>query len=110
MHQIIINESTFHGCRSKILEAKVRYGIKAAPEKKWLSWKQRSEVDSATCDYDGNPLSNRSTGSSTEVGSPLCQSLALIIDGNSLVHALKPALEKDVSALKHFCANQCLIF
>lgn len=99
MQQIVINESTFEGCRSKILEAKVRYGIKPAPEKKWFSWKRRSGIDAATSEYDGNPLSNRSTGDRAEVGSRLSQSLALIIDGNSLVHALMPALEKDVSSL-----------
>ena len=93
MQQIIINENTFEGCRSKIVEAKSRYGIKSPPKKKWFSWKGQNSIDAA--ERDGNPYSNRSTGELSD-DTRFSQSLALIIDGNSLVHALQPALEKDV--------------
>jgi hypothetical protein len=40
--------------------------------------------------------SNRSTGELAEDDTRFSQSLALIIDGNSMVHALQSAMEKDV--------------
>jgi len=98
MQEIVINESTFEGCRSKIIEAKARYGIKPSPEKNWFSWKRQNCVDAANSEHDGGTFSNTSTGDLAEGYGRFMQSLALIIDGNSLVHALKPSLEKDVSA------------
>ncbi|KAG0576665.1 hypothetical protein KC19_5G097600 [Ceratodon purpureus] len=100
MQQIIINENTFEGCRSKIVEAKSRYGIKSPPKKKWFSWKGQNSIDAA--ERDGNPYSNRSTGELSD-DTRFSQSLALIIDGNSLVHALQPALEKDFYELATTC-------
>lgn len=94
MQQIIINENTVEGCRSKILEATARYGIKSPLKKKWFSWKGQNSIDAA--ERSGNPYSNRSTGESADDDTRFSQSLALIIDGNSLVHALQSALEKDV--------------
>jgi phospholipid-transporting ATPase len=94
MQQIIINESTFEGCHSKILEAKARYGIKPPPKKKWYAWKGQNSIDAA--ERGGNAYSNRSTGELAEDDTRFSQSLALIIDGNSMVHALQSAMEKDV--------------
>lgn len=107
MQQIIINESTFDGCHSKIVEAKARYGIKPPPEKKWFSWKGQNSIDAA--ERGGNPHSNRSTGELAENDSRFSQSLALIIDGNSLVHALQPTLEKDVR-LHNLCLQLTEVF
>lgn len=100
MQQIIINESTFEGCRSKILGAKAKYVIKPPPEKKLFSWKRQNGIDAANSGHD------EVTGESADSNSRFNQPLALIIDGNSLVHALTSALEKDVSATNLLCANQ----
>lgn len=94
MQQIIINENTPDGCRAKIIGAKARYGIKPSPEITWCSRRCGNGVDAAISEDYLSTFSNRSPEDGTYI-----QSLALIIDGNSLVHALNPALEKDVSAL-----------
>ena len=94
MEQIIINETTAEGCQSKILEAKAKYGIKSPPKRKWYSWKGQNSIDAA--ERGGNPFSNRSTGELAEDDARFSQTRALIIDGNSLVHALQSTLEKDV--------------
>lgn len=92
MQQIIINESTVDGCRARILEAKKVYGV-LPPQKKrrWFSLKHQSSVES-------NPFASSVAIGGGEGGDTKNQSLALIIDGNSLVHALTPGLDQEVCA------------
>jgi phospholipid-transporting ATPase len=103
MQQIIINENTSDGCRAKIIGAKARHGIKPSPEITWCSRRCGNGVDAAVSEDDLSTFSNRSSGDLAEDCGTYIQSLALIIDGNSLVHALNPALEKDLYELATAC-------
>lgn len=113
MQQIIINEVTQEGCREAIRNAKVTYGVLSASKSRRFSFGRQNNAE-----LSGRSSSERALGSSmvtagsvfmsarSEISSGAAsrrakgdQSLALIIDGNSLVHALSPDLEQEVSIL-----------
>lgn len=99
MEKIIINEGTVEGCRERILEAKARYGIKTPQKKRrWYSWRRQNSVEGV------NPYSAEANAGPGEERSRFNQQLALIIDGNSLVHALTGELEEDVRVLSELFA------
>lgn len=113
MQQIIINEVTQEGCREAIRNAKVTYGVLSASKSRRFSFGRQNNAE-----LSGRSSSERALGSSmvtagsvfmsarSEISSGAAsrrakgdQSLALIIDGNSLVHALSPDLEQEVRIL-----------
>lgn len=120
MQQIIINEVTQEGCHEAIRNAKVTYGVLSASKSRRFSFSRQNNAE-----LSGRSSSERALGSAmvtagsvfmsarSEISSGAAsrrakgdQSLALIIDGNSLVHALSPELEQEASILLHFSIMQ----
>jgi phospholipid-transporting ATPase len=97
MQQIIINESTIESCRAAIADAKRKYGILPTQKKrKWFSIKHQNSVEASIPTLNDSHYENSAEDHEEEM-ERVHRSLALIIDGNSLVHALSKELEQDVS-------------
>ncbi|CAK9207001.1 unnamed protein product [Sphagnum troendelagicum] len=82
MQQIVINENTRASCQEAIINAKAMHGIMS-------TWKERR--------FSFGRHNNSLGGGSSN------HPLALIIDGNSLVHALSEELEQDLYELAIAC-------
>lgn len=122
MQQIVINENTRAGCQEAIINAKAMHGIMSTWKERRFSFgrhnnslgggsssltsKDISNGPTASCSAESNWYSTVSAATSSAdkrmVGSWVAKQqrrdhpLALIIDGNSLVHALSEDLEQDV--------------
>lgn len=117
MHQIVINEISKEGCREAIRSAKATYGLKFASKSRRFSFGRRNALDDDDRTNSNKPLGSSvvtawstSVSGCNDVGGgegPLepksDQSLALIIDGNSLVHALSEELEQELFELATAC-------
>lgn len=128
MEQIIINESSLEGCRAAINQAKRKYGhvkVQEVPPSRRRKQKARDRNESVrgggqgeergqAVGSEGSEASTSTSGGaegenpgvshsgqlrSRELRRRGGVSLALIIDGNSLVHALSPDLEEEVPTL-----------
>jgi magnesium-transporting ATPase (P-type) len=126
MQQIIINENSRVGCQEAIMNAKAMHGIMSTQKESRFSFRRQNSLGGRS--FNSEDVSNGTTmsmaestwysaGSTTSADKRTVESgvtqrrrrdqqpLALIIDGNSLVHALSEELEQDVST--HFSYN-CL--
>jgi hypothetical protein len=126
MQQIIINENSRVGCQEAIMNAKAMHGIMSTQKESRFSFRRQNSLGGQS--FNSEDVSNGTTmsmaestwysaGSTTSADKRTVESgvtqrrrrdqqpLALIIDGNSLVHALSEELEQDVST--HFSYN-CL--
>jgi phospholipid-transporting ATPase len=103
MQQIIINESTIESCRAAIADAKRKYGILPTQKKrKWFSIKHQNSVEASIPTLNNSHYENSANHEEEEM-ERVHRSLALIIDGNSLVHALSKELEQDLFELATAC-------
>jgi phospholipid-transporting ATPase len=104
MEQIIINETTLEGCKEALSNARSLYGITSVHKKKEsrFRWRKKKTVDNIF--QDGSPSESQTSGGNRSTGhsrSDHGQTLALVIDGNSLVHCLSDELEQEVIFLSH---------
>lgn len=103
MHQIIINGSAEDECRNLLLEAKSKYchNPSNCSDQQW-KWTKDAAMDYLGI-LDYSKTGNRSAwsfGKEESMGSP---SLALIIDGTSLVYILEKDLEAELFELATAC-------
>ncbi|KAL9238949.1 hypothetical protein vseg_013314 [Gypsophila vaccaria] len=102
MQQIIINGTSEQECRNLLAEAKTKYLITSA-----YSDDQRSKLKKEARDYLEIPDDTSSVNSASwnlgKEEDTLSASLALIIDGNSLVYILEKDLESDLFDLATSC-------
>ncbi|XP_072995802.1 phospholipid-transporting ATPase 1-like isoform X1 [Typha latifolia] len=122
MNQIIINGTSEDECRRLLIDAKAKYGIKSADSRNGI---MKLKTSSA-CEFlnipksrmltslipDNGPQNLNYAGAATDI-SEFCgekglglidNSLALIIDGNSLVYILEKDLESELFDLATSCA------
>lgn len=102
MQQIIINGNSEEECKDLLADAKARYGVKSSNRTKCNSKLKRS----AEIEYLA--ISNDAKFSDVPQGHDVKEvaanaSLALIIDGNSLVYILEKDLESDLFDLATSC-------
>ncbi|BFI07575.1 hypothetical protein MPTK1_2g13400 [Marchantia polymorpha subsp. ruderalis] len=102
MHQIIINETSMDGCREALASAKATYVIRSEQKKKrqLFRWPKQT-VDNAS--LEGLAGSLGSDSHSEPLNRKPGQPLALIIDGNSLVHCLTEELEQELYEVGRVC-------
>lgn len=99
MQQVIINETTVDGCKDALAKARSLCGIARGDKRKKprCLWMQKTTADLF---FNGRSPSGAETNSGYQsIGhahSNRGQPLALIIDGNSLVHCLSEVLEQEV--------------
>jgi phospholipid-transporting ATPase len=129
MQQIVINENTRAGCQEAIINAKAMHGIMSTWKERRFSFgrhnnslgggsssltsKDISNGPTTSCSAESTWYSTVSAATSSAdkrmVGSWVAKQqrrdhpLALIIDGNSLVHALSEELEQDLYELAIAC-------
>jgi phospholipid-transporting ATPase len=129
MQQIVINENTRAGCQEAIINAKAMHGIMSTwKERRFSFGRHNNNLGGGSSSLTSKDISNGSTTSSSAestwystvsaatsaadkrmVGSWVAKQqwrdhpLALIIDGNSLVHALSEELEQDLYELAIAC-------
>ncbi|KAK9291287.1 hypothetical protein L1049_009476 [Liquidambar formosana] len=103
MQQIIINGNSEDECRNLLADAKAKYGVKSLNcRNQNLEWKKNDEIDYLEIPADKKPsnLPQWHAGKDEGMMSP---SLALIIDGNSLVYILEKDLESELFNLATSC-------
>jgi phospholipid-transporting ATPase len=124
MQQIIINENSRVGCQEAIINAKAMHGIMSTQKESRFSFRRQNSLGGRS--FNSEDVSNGATmsmaeltlysaGSTTSADKRTVESgvtqrrrrdqqhLALIIDGNSLVHALSEELEQDLYELATAC-------
>ncbi|CAK9196595.1 unnamed protein product [Sphagnum troendelagicum] len=124
MQQIIINENSRVGCQEAIMNAKAMHGIMSTQKESRFSFRRQNSLGGRS--FNSEDVSNGTTmsmaestwysaGSTTSADKGTVESgvtqrrrrdqqpLALIIDGNSLVHALSEELEQDLYELATAC-------
>ncbi|CAK9258113.1 unnamed protein product [Sphagnum jensenii] len=124
MQQIIINENSRVGCQEAIMNAKAMHGIMSTQKESRFSFRRQNSLGGRS--FNSEDVSNGTTmsmaestwysaGSTTSADKRTVESgvtqrrrrdqqpLALIIDGNSLVHALSEELEQDLYELATAC-------
>ncbi|KAK6943357.1 hypothetical protein RJ641_024459 [Dillenia turbinata] len=88
MQQIIINGNSEEQCRSLLANAKARYGVKGA-NRKSPNFERKMSADTNYCEIpDDANVSYMPRRHLQKEEAPTCSSLALIIDGNSLLFDL----------------------
>ncbi|KAJ7526169.1 hypothetical protein O6H91_17G086000 [Diphasiastrum complanatum] len=108
MELVIINENSKESCKEAILSAKARYRI-LAPQRRKFWWSQNSVKDvngltSMSRSANGNQTPEQTTVELMGISKHYAgEPLALIIDGNSLVHALSDDLEQELFELATAC-------
>ncbi|CAM6103969.1 unnamed protein product [Calypogeia fissa] len=110
MQQVIINETTLEGCKEALANAKSLYGVAKVTQKKKPRFLFRQKK---TMDNISNGSANGARSPPAEVvdgdestglpGINPGQPLALVIDGNSLVHCLSEELEQELFELAIAC-------
>ncbi|KAJ7536498.1 hypothetical protein O6H91_12G071800 [Diphasiastrum complanatum] len=109
MELVIINENSKESCKEAIVSAKAKYGILSPQRRRKFLWRQSSVSvvngpkivsRSTTSDPSANQSNIELMGATKQyAGEPL----ALVIDGNSLVHALADDLEQELFELATAC-------
>ncbi|KAJ7285463.1 hypothetical protein O6H91_Y332300 [Diphasiastrum complanatum] len=103
MQQVIINESSRDRCREALRAAIVKYGL-LGDIKSHTSPKFRINISSSVSFYNDTPIASELECEPTVSSKAKTkQPLALIIDGNSLVHALSQELEEELFVLATSC-------
>lgn len=103
MQQIIINGHSEDECRNLLVDAKVKYGLKSLDSRnRNMKWKNNTESGYLEIPYDtkSSNMPKWHAGKEQGMTSP---SLALIIDGNSLVYILEKDLESELFDLATSC-------
>lgn len=102
MQQIIINGNSEEECKDLLADAKARYGVKSSNRTKCNSKLKRSaEIEYLAISNDAK-FSDVPQGHDVKEVAAIA-SLALIIDGNSLVYILEKDLESDLFDLATSC-------
>lgn len=102
MQQIIINGNSEEECKDLLADAKARYGVKSSNTTKCNSKLKRSaEIEYLAISNDAK-FSDVPQGHDVKEVAAIA-SLALIIDGNSLVYILEKDLESDLFDLATSC-------
>lgn len=102
MQQIIINGNSEEECKDLLADAKARYGVKSSNRTKCNSKLKRSaEIEYLVISNDAK-FSDVPQGHDVKEVAAIA-SLALIIDGNSLVYILEKDLESDLFDLATSC-------
>ncbi|GMH10042.1 hypothetical protein Nepgr_011883 [Nepenthes gracilis] len=103
MHQIIINGNSEDECRNLLSEARSKYCLRSSRcSEQNLKWKKNTAKDYLEVP-DNSKSVNRTPRNSGEEEGMASASLALIIDGNSLVYILEKDLESELFDLATSC-------
>ncbi|GAB4856220.1 hypothetical protein Ancab_014146 [Ancistrocladus abbreviatus] len=103
MHQIIINGTSEDECRNLLAEAKAKYCVRSSYYRD-QNWKWRKDDGKSYLEMpDDSKNVNRIPWNSGKGEGMTSASLALIIDGNSLVYILEKDLESELFDLATSC-------
>ncbi|KAK9159340.1 hypothetical protein Scep_005914 [Stephania cephalantha] len=99
MQQIVINGTTEDECRNLLADAKAKFSVKST------DCRLKNVKDKRNVEHDHFQISDdtRISGSQWHAGKGSSVSLALIIDGNSLVYILEKDLEPELFDLATSC-------
>ncbi|OIW00929.1 hypothetical protein TanjilG_10007 [Lupinus angustifolius] len=103
MHQIIINGKSEAECKNLLADAKAKYGVKSSSGGGHQNMKHKTNTR-----HNGHDIKNDTKSLSTPKWNPIKEeesnaSLALIIDGTSLVYILEKELELELFDLATSC-------
>ncbi|KAI4365548.1 hypothetical protein MLD38_021525 [Melastoma candidum] len=103
MEVIVINGNSETNCRKLLLDSKAKYGVKS-PYASSENWSSKNITEKKDCELPDYLKSTKTLSSESRKGE--CEihgSLALVIDGNSLVYILEKDLESELFDLATFC-------